>query len=66
MKILLNGQQVELAQPVDIESLLQTQGYTDMKVAVARNKGFVPRTAYGTTSVEDGDEIEILAPMQGG
>jgi thiamine biosynthesis protein ThiS len=33
---------------------------------VALNRDCVPRAALGETSLHDDDEIEILAPMQGG
>lgn len=34
--------------------------------AAAVNGGFVPKTFYADTILIDGDEIEILSPMQGG
>jgi len=37
-----------------------------MKIAVAHNGTFVARGSYADTAIEDGDMIEIVAPMQGG
>ena len=34
--------------------------------AVAVNRAFVPRSDYATTRLNDGDNIELLVPMQGG
>jgi sulfur carrier protein len=50
----------------DIAALLETEGYAGKIVAVARNGSFVPRAEYANTNLENGDDIEIVAPMQGG
>lgn len=34
--------------------------------AIAINENFVPKSQYGATRINDGDRIELLAPMQGG
>ena len=34
--------------------------------AIALNEQFVPRTEYATTSLKNGDQLELLVPMQGG
>lgn len=65
MTITLNGQQQTLPHPQTISQLLAQQGFSK-GIAVAVNGAFVPRTAYADQVVNDGDEIEILAPMQGG
>ena len=66
MKITINGQPLELATPIDIAACLEQQGYGGKIVAVARNGEFVPRSNYANVILEDGDDIEIVAPMQGG
>ena len=66
MKITLNGQPLELTAPLTITETLEQQGYGDKLVAVAVNGEFVPRSAYGESTIQDGDDIEIVAPMQGG
>ncbi|MFC5503001.1 sulfur carrier protein ThiS [Lysinimonas soli] len=35
-------------------------------VAVARNSGVVPRSLWGATALESGDDVEIVAAVQGG
>lgn len=35
-------------------------------VAVARNEAIVPRAAWDSTTVAEGDAIEIVRPVQGG
>lgn len=64
--IMLNGQRETLSKPLSLESFIDQQGYRDMKVAVARNGMFVARNDYKTTHLNDGDDVEIVAPMQGG
>ena len=66
MKIIVNGQDVFLDRTVDVEALIEAQGFGGMLVAVARNGAFVPRGSYGDVMVEEGDSIEIVSPMQGG
>lgn len=65
MNITINGTKKDTIAR-DISELLRAEGYADKIVAVARNGVFVPKTAYADTVLNDGDDIEILAPMQGG
>ncbi len=66
MIVTLNGQKKKIAKPLNVQQLLQHEGYGDMLVAVAKNGTFVPKNSYSKTEIEDGDELEIVAPMQGG
>ncbi len=66
MKITINGQKKTFTAPLDLSAALEQQGFDGMLVAVARNGTFVPRSQYANTNLNDGDEIEIVAPMQGG
>lgn len=66
MKIIINGEAKTFTTPPDLAQILAEGGFAGMTVAVARNGVFVPRAAYGATTLTDGDDIEIVAPMQGG
>lgn len=66
MNIIINGEEKSLKAPLNIQDLLSGEGYGDMMIAVARNGTFVPKEKYSDTNIEDGDQIEIVAPMQGG
>lgn len=66
MKITLNGEEQALKNQATIETLLKENGYDGKLVAVAINNEFAPKTSYATTIINDGDAIEIVAPMQGG
>lgn len=66
MILIINGEKKAFTAPLDLESALEQEGYGGKLVAVARNGTFVAKGDYGSTALEDGDEIEIVAPMQGG
>lgn len=66
MEIFLNGRPVLHNGAPDIASFLKDHGYAARIVAVAVNGGFVPKAAHARTLLKKGDEIEIVAPMQGG
>jgi sulfur carrier protein len=50
----------------DLAALLRELGYCDAVLATALNGEFVPVSARLTTKLAEGDQLEILAPMQGG
>lgn len=66
IQIRLNGDAHELAGAIDIHALLAELGLDPRMVAVERNRLVVKRTAYPSTPVNDGDEIEIVAFVGGG
>ncbi|CAA0079611.1 Uncharacterised protein [Zhongshania aliphaticivorans] len=47
------------------EQLIQW-GFEAGKVAVAVNEGFVPRSQYQHYCLQEGDKVDVLAPVQGG
>lgn len=65
MKITINGETTDAADGSTIAALLETR-VQRVGVAVAINGEFVPRSLYGERILLEGDEIEIVAPMQGG
>lgn len=65
MNVTVNDARVEAAEGWTIADLLEQRGQTQ-GVAVAVNQEFVPRARYATRVLQDGDEVEIVAPMQGG
>ena len=66
MIVIINGQKKTLSDALNINQVLNSEGYKGMLVAVAQNGTFVPKGNYDQTKINDGDEIEIVAPMQGG
>lgn len=66
MNIIINGQTTKLDAARSIAEALNENGYANKIVAVAHNGSFVPRALHAKTILNEGDEIEIVAPMQGG
>ena len=65
MRIFVNGDQREV-EPATLALALNALGYGGKKVATAVNGQFVPATARATKALNDGDKLEVVAPMQGG
>ena len=66
MIIEINGVKKELAAARSLAEAIQHWGYADAPIAVAHNDEFVPRSRYAAIPLQDGDRLEIVAPMQGG
>lgn len=66
MKVIINGQPKSFEAPLNLFDILEQEELIGMMIAVAQNGTFVPKSAYETTTINDGDQIEIVAPMQGG
>ena len=65
MKILLNGEALTTdAQTLD--ELCARLGFAEAKIATAINGSFVAANTRGATRLAEADEIEIVAPRQGG
>jgi thiamine biosynthesis protein ThiS len=61
-----NGRPVELAAGATVADLLATLGLTRSWVVVERNGQAVPRGEVGTTSLDDGDRLEVVRAVAGG
>lgn len=68
MRITLNGQELQLDANtgITISDFLTGLGYQNHTVAVAINRECVLRKTFADTKIQDGDDVEILAPMAGG
>ncbi|MCB1563173.1 MAG: sulfur carrier protein ThiS [Alphaproteobacteria bacterium] len=66
ISVTVNGTKREFEAPVNIGGALKVEGYEGMLVAVAVNGHFVPKAQHGVSRLKDGDEVEIVSPMQGG
>lgn len=65
MTLLLNGEPREVT-ATTLEQALAELGYTGKVVATAVNGDFVPARKRETVTLNEGDRIEVVAPMQGG
>ena len=65
MKILLNGEAFA-TDAKTLDELCARLGFAEAKIATAVNGSFVAASLRGATRLADADEVEILAPRQGG
>jgi sulfur carrier protein len=66
LHIKLNNQLIPTQSSQTLAEFLVNHGHTQTHFAVALNQHFVPRSLHAQTYLQDGDCIEIVAPMQGG
>jgi len=66
MQVLINGETHTLEAAVELAEFLQKLGYRGETFAVALNGGFVARSEYINIQVQNGDSLEIVAPVVGG
>ncbi len=64
--IRVNGEPLEVRRSCTVEALLSVLNMHDRKVAVALNRGIVPRSSYSDVQLSGGDRIEILEAVGGG
>ena len=65
MNLLFNGEKMNVRAST-LEELLHERGLGDTKVATAVNEVFVAASERSARTLEEGDRVEIVAPMQGG
>lgn len=66
MQITVNGAARELPAGLTVAGLIELLGYAGKRVAVERNGEIVPKSRHADTSLQDGDQIEIVVAVGGG
>jgi sulfur carrier protein len=66
MRVLVNGEPMELPEGLSVEALLEQLKVKREYTAVALNREITPKTQYADTWLKDGDKVEIVRPMGGG
>lgn len=66
MRLLLNGEERDIAGIGSIADLVAALGLDARKVAVERNLEISPRSTYADVRLADGDRIEIVTFIGGG
>ena len=66
MTITLNGDKHDLAAPLSVSELLQQLEIDARRVAVELNLTVVKKSAYESSVIKDGDEVEIVNFVGGG
>lgn len=66
MHLSVNGEKRELLNVNVVNDVLTQLGYDAGKIALAINGEFVPRSQYAIRVVNEGEALDIVAPVQGG
>ena len=66
INISLNNEPKQIASDTLLSDALTQWGFGEIKIAVAINSEFVPRSAYTDRQLQDGDQIDIVKPVGGG
>ncbi|MDZ4761057.1 MAG: sulfur carrier protein ThiS [Alphaproteobacteria bacterium] len=66
MNLLLNGEARVAPEGSTVAAFLDSLGLPRKGIAVERNREIVPKSAYGSTRLGEGDRIEIVQFVGGG
>ncbi len=66
MQIVINGRPHEAAAAISLAQAVALLTTAESGVAAALNGEVVRRTAWGSTHLADGDQVEVLTAVQGG
>ncbi len=66
MNLTVNGDPVELDDGLSVAALVAQRAPDHRRIAVAVNADVVPRSAWPTTALRDGDAVEVLVAVAGG
>lgn len=66
MKVLVNGEPIELEDQSTVHDLLKVRSLADKPCAVEVNKEVVPKRQHGEHALAEGDHVEIVTLVGGG
>jgi thiamine biosynthesis protein ThiS len=66
MRVTVNGDVRELRDGVTVEEFVRELGFAARRIAVEVNLDVLPRAAYGTRRLREGDVVEIVQFIGGG
>ena len=66
MRLLINGQEKEFPALATVAALIDHLGTKSDRVAVELNRDIIPRAKWDSTSLNDGDRLEIVHFVGGG
>jgi thiamine biosynthesis protein ThiS len=66
LKIRLNGDPFETEGPLTVLQLLERLQIDPRRVAVEHNLAILKRDRYGTSTIDEGDQVEIVNFVGGG
>ncbi len=62
----VNGRPRKCPVGSSVADLVQALGFAQQRIAVERNGAIVSRSAWMSTRIEDGDQLEIVGAVGGG
>ncbi|UFS70677.1 sulfur carrier protein ThiS [Geomonas sp. RF6] len=65
MKLTVNGEEIEIT-AMSVEEYLRTLAFDEKALAVELNRDIVPKKAYASTILKEGDQMEIVWFVGGG
>jgi sulfur carrier protein len=66
IELVINGKRVELEQPTPLLIYLEKLGVNPRTIAVEHNGEIIERSAFATTTLYEGDKVEIVRMVGGG
>lgn len=66
MRVIINGEETELPDGLTVRRLVERLGLADKPCAAEVNKSLVPKSRHETTTLRDGDRIELVTLVGGG
>ncbi|MGW1227888.1 sulfur carrier protein ThiS [Streptomyces sp. NPDC001478] len=64
--VTVNGERVAVAPGTTLDALVATLTEARAGIAAALNETVVPRGAWASAALRDGDRVEVLTAVQGG
>ncbi|TAJ80407.1 MAG: sulfur carrier protein ThiS [Gallionellaceae bacterium] len=62
----INGVSRQFPAAIKVGELIEALGYTGKRIALERNGEIVPRSAFATQPLFDGDKLEVVVAVGGG
>jgi len=66
ISVRVNGKEVRFPRGASVAALLERLEIATPRVAVERNREIVPKAAYASTALAEGDELEVVELVGGG
>ncbi|CAA6826720.1 MAG: Unknown protein [uncultured Thiotrichaceae bacterium] len=66
MNIILNGKPRSVEDQQTVEQLVTALELTNQRIAIEVNQELVPRSTFSSTTLSEGDEVEIVGAIGGG
>jgi len=66
MKILVNGDAVEIAPDATLADLVKRLDLENRRIAIEVNEELIPRSTFADHPIREGDQVEIVHAIGGG